>query len=195
MLPPLRSLLPVAALLMHGITLEAQTPNKLGIGNGSVTFISSAPHEHITATNTAVSGVLSLDERSFAVRVPMRSFIGFNSPLQKEHFEENYLEAVLFPNALFEGRIIEAVDLRTPGRKQVRAKGRFTIHGISRERIVLCDLAIERTSAGRNTVHVQAELTVPLADHDIRVPRIVQQKIASVIDVKVDLLFQPVERP
>lgn len=185
----------ITVLLLCGQSLLAQAPGKLGIGSGSITFISSAPHEHITATNTAVSGVLSLDERSFAVRVPMRSFVGFNSPLQKEHFEENYMEAVLYPNALFEGRIIEAVDLRTPGQKQVRAKGRFTIHGVARERIVLCDILIERTPAGRNTVHVRAELTVPLADHDIRVPRIVQQKIASMIDVKVDLLFQPVERP
>lgn len=191
-----RHTLPITAvLLLSGPSLLGQAPGKLGIGSGSITFISSAPHEHITATNTAVSGVLSLDERSFAVRVPMRSFVGFNSPLQKEHFEENYLEAVLHPNALFEGRIIEAIDLRTPGQKQVRAKGRFTIHGVARERIVLCDIIIERTPTGRNTVHVRAELTVPLADHDIRVPRIVQQKIASVIDVKVDLLFQPVERP
>jgi polyisoprenoid-binding protein YceI len=180
---------------LHAGVLSAQHPGSLGVGRGTVTFISSAPHELIRATNTAVSGVLSLDERSFAVRVPMRSFNGFNSPLQKEHFEENYVEAVQFPNALFEGRIIEAADLRTPGRKQVRAKGRFTIHGVQRERIVLCNLTVDRSSSGGTTVRVEGEFNVPLADHDIRVPRIVNQKIASVINVKVDLLFQQMPRP
>lgn len=175
--------------------LAAQRSLTLEVSRGSVTFVSSAPHEHITANNQKVSGVLAMAERSFVVKIPIRAFAGFNSPLQKEHFEENYVEAALHPNALFEGRIIEAVDLRTPGRKEVRAKGRFTLHGVSIERIVLCALTVAIRPGGGSSVRVQAEFPVTLADHNIRVPRIVQQKIASVVDVFVDLQFDPTERP
>lgn len=173
----------------------AQRPASLEVGRGSVTFVSSAPHEHITATNARVSGVLALDERSFAIRVPMRAFVGFNSPLQKEHFEENYVEAAANPNALFEGRIIESVDLRVPGRREVRAKGRFTLHGVPRERIVMCTITIGDRAGEAGHVHVQAEFPVTLADHNIRIPRIVQQKLASVVNVAVDLHFEPSRRP
>lgn len=183
---------PVAAILQPA---AAQRPVSLEIGRGSVTFVSSAPHEHITATNDKVSGVLSLDERSFAIRVPMRAFVGFNSPLQKEHFEENYVETAYHPNALFEGRIIETTDLRTPGRREVRAKGRFTLHGVARERIVLCTVTIGDDPAGDGSVRVRAEFPVTLADHNIRIPRIVQQKLASVVNVSVDLQFQTSRRP
>jgi hypothetical protein len=53
----------------------------------------------------------------------MRSFQGFNSPLQKEHFNENYVESDKFPEASFKGKIIEDQDLTVDGTYELRAKG------------------------------------------------------------------------
>lgn len=151
-----------------------------------VAFVSDAPLERIAASSRSATGILDGGKREFAVRVPMRSFVGFNSPLQQEHFHENYMESGTWPNALFEGRIIEAVDLSTPGSHKVRAKGRFVVHGIARERIIPCDVAVSRDG-----LRVTARFDVPLTEHDIRIPRVVQQKLAGLVNVKVDLFFAP----
>lgn len=151
-----------------------------------VSFVSDAPMERITAGNRSASGILDIKDRDFVVRVPMRSFRGFNSPLQQEHFYENYLETEAWPNALFEGRIIEATDLSAPGSYRVRAKGRFTLHGVARERIIPCDVVV--TIDG---LRITGRFDVLLADHGIRIPRVVQQKLAALVNVKLDLLFAP----
>lgn len=151
-----------------------------------VSFVSDAPMERITASNRSASGILDIKDRDFVVRIPMRTFVGFNSSLQQEHFYENYLETEVWPNALFEGRIIEAADLSAPGSYSVRAKGRFTLHGIARERIIPCDVVV--TPDG---LRVTGRFDVLLADHGIRIPRVVQQKLAALVNVKLDLLFVP----
>src|SRR5436190_20054683 len=93
------------------------------VHRSAISFTSLAPMEEIRATNTAALGVLDRNARVFAVQVAMNAFKGFNAPLQMEHFNENYLDSHKWPNAVFEGRIIEAVDLTVPGRYAVRAKG------------------------------------------------------------------------
>lgn len=151
-----------------------------------VVFLSEAPMERVTATSTQCSGVIDLGERSFALLVPVRTFEGFNSPLQREHFNENYLESTRFPNIAFRGRIIESTDLSRPGNHRVRAKGELTVHGVTRERIIECECVV--TADG---IRVTSRFNVLLDDHAIRVPRVVQQKVASTIQVRVDLRFGP----
>ena len=150
-----------------------------------VAFVSDAVQERIEATNTKATGVLHLDDRSFAVQIPVRSFEGFNSPLQREHFNENYMESRVHPNAVFQGRIIEAVDLRKEGSYEVRAKGVITIHGVEHERIVTCAVVV-----AEDGVRVTSIFEVLLDDHHIRVPGIVRLKISPMIIVQVDLLFR-----
>ena len=141
--------------------------------------------ERIAASTAHASGVLDASTRTFAMRVPMSSFEGFNSPLQREHFNENYLDSEDHPDAEFKGRIIEAVDLSRPGVYKVRAKGHLTLHGVERERIIPCELVV-----AADGVRVRSDFDVLLADHNIRVPGIVRQKIAPVVKVSVELLFR-----
>ncbi len=156
------------------------------VQKSEVSFVSDAPLERITASSRSASGILDIKNRDFVVRIPMRSFAGFNSPAQSEHFQENYVESRTWQSALFEGRIIENTDLSAPGTYAVRAKGKFTMHGVSRERIIPCDLVVSSTG-----LRVTGRFDVALAEHGIRIPRIVQQKLAANAQVKVDLLFGP----
>lgn len=156
------------------------------VQKSDVSFVSDAPLERITASSRSASGILDIKNRDFVVRVPMRSFAGFNSPTQSEHFQENYVESRTWPSALFEGRIIENTELSTPGTYAVRAKGKFTMHGVSRERIIPCDIAVSPSG-----LRVTSRFDVALAEHGIRIPRVVQQKLAGTAQVKVDLLFGP----
>jgi polyisoprenoid-binding protein YceI len=157
--------------------------------NGQANFLSDAPLELIKASTTNLSGVINISDRSFTFLIPTKSFEGFNSSLQKTHFNEDYLESDIFPNSTFKGKIIEEVDLSAPGKYQIRAKGKMTIHGIENDRIVKCDLTVSE-----NKIAVKANFTVFLDDHNITIPSIVNQKIAEEIKLEVNLVLLPSDK-
>lgn len=154
--------------------------------SGHVSFLSEAPLEEIEAANDKVGSVLDVSKRSLAFQVPILAFEGFNSALQHEHFNENYMEVESYPKATFNGKIIEDIDFSTPGSHRVRAKGMLDVHGVSKERIIPGTLKI--TSSG---ISIRANFDVTLADHDIEIPSIVTQKIAEVVQVELDVTLKP----
>ena len=161
-------------------TIDVGAQSVYRTNKGSISFKSEAPLEIITASSNSLEGIIDNEGLTFAFVVPILSFKGFNNGLQQQHFYENYLEAEKFPKATFTGKIIEEIDLSKPGTYQARAKGQFNIHGRTKERIIRIDL----TSDG-NEVTAKAHFLVPLVDHQIEVPRIVNQKIAEEISVIV----------
>ena len=147
---------------------------------GNISFRSEAPLEIITASSNELKGIIDPDALTFAFIVPITSFKGFNNGLQQQHFYENYLEATKYPEATFSGKIIEFIDLTKAGTYNVRAKGQLLIHGRTQERII----KIELISDGLE-IKANAQFVVPLIDHQIEIPKIVNQKIAQEIKVNV----------
>jgi polyisoprenoid-binding protein YceI len=154
--------------------------------DGNTKFTSEAPLEMIKAQSNKTLGVIDFGTRNVAFSVVIQSFDGFNSALQKEHFLENYLEAGKFTKATFKGKIIEDISVSKNGTFSVRAKGIFNIHGIEKEKIIKVKINVKD-----NIVEVDSDFEVPLTDHDIKVPRIVNQKIASIITVQFKALLKP----
>lgn len=154
--------------------------------SGKAAFTSDAPLEVIQASTDKVGCTIDITTRQFAFSVNMQSFQGFNSALQRQHFNENYVESDKYPKGTFAGKIIEEVDLSVPGTYTVRAKGKLTIHGVEVERIIRSTIVV-----GPRTIEVKAKFEVPLTDHRITIPRIVNRKIAEVIDVKFDASLKP----
>ena len=160
-------------------------PNSVYIvKKGQVVFHSNAKLELIKATSSQLKGVIDAEKRVFAFTIDMKSFDGFNSPLQKEHFHENYMESDKFPVATFTGHIIEEDDFTKDGNYNVRAKGKLTIHGVEQERIMQGDLTVKG-----GIIKLVCLFTVSLAEHDIKIPRIVHEKLASEINVAVNAEF------
>jgi polyisoprenoid-binding protein YceI len=126
-------------------------------------------------------GKFDITKKLFAFTVKVISFSGFNSPLQKVHFNENYMETVQYPNASFSGKIIEDIDFSKDGTYTLRAKGNLTIHGVSQERIIKSELLVK----GGN-ISLRSDFTVLLIDHNIPIPKVVHEKLASEIKVKVN---------
>lgn len=157
------------------------------VNNGSISFRSDAPLELIKASSNELAGLFDSDTKKFAFRIKINSFKGFNADLQKEHFNENYMESDKFPYASFEGKIIEDVDYSKPGIYNVRAKGNLTIHGVVQERIIKIDLVVKEKN-----VSAKSNFTVQLADHNITIPKVVHEKLASEIkvEVKAELTIQ-----
>jgi len=110
---------------------------------GEAYFKSDAPLELIEAKSKKLKGVINSEKRTFAFSIPIQSFKGFNSALQRIHFNENYLESDAFSNATFTGKIIEKIDFSKDGVYNVRAKGKLKIHNIEQERIIKSKLEIK----------------------------------------------------
>lgn len=147
-----------------------------------VDFVSDAPLELIKASSNQLRGFLDPQKKTFAFRIPSNSFDGFNSPLQKIHFNENYIEASRYPEATFKGKIIEQVDLAVDGDFMVRAKGALMIHGVEQERIIRVKLKLNK-----GVLFATAEFSILLQEHNISVPKVVNQKIAEDIFIKVEM--------
>lgn len=179
----------IVLLLQLPVSFAQQTGRNIYMSTaGKASFVSEAPLELIKASSDQLKGLIDMDKRTFAFNMPTRSFKGFNSPLQQEHFYENYIESDLYPNATFEGKIIEQVDLTEPGDYRLRAKGNLSIHGIADERVIQV-----RVMAGEDKLVVTAEFDVMLEDHNITVPKMVYQKISEKIRVSVELTFEPAD--
>ena len=154
--------------------------------SGTVSFVSKAQLEEIEAENNLVDAVVNRADKTVAFKVPIVGFHGFNSALQEEHFNENYLESEQFPEATFEGKIIEDVNLMNNGTYKVRVKGMLEIHGIELEQVIAGVIAVKD-----EIIQVTSSFEVPLSDYGIKTPRIVNQKIAQVVDVKVAATLKP----
>jgi len=154
------------------------------VDKSSVKFISDAPLELIQAESNKLTGLLNIDDRAFAFSLPMRSMQGFNSKLQQTHFNENYIETDKFPNAVFEGKIIEELDFTKPGKYKVRGKGKFSVHGAKQERIIRCTIEVKA-----NQINIRSSFSVLLADHDIKIPSVVAQKITEEVEVQLNCVL------
>lgn len=178
-MPKLLLLILVCCGIHH---LSAQDETKIyATRAGSVSFVSQAPLELIEAQSNLLQGAIDVAENKFAFQVNIKSLEGFNSELQLQHFNENYMESDLYPKAYFSGRFVEDNDLSVPGDYELRAKGIFFIHGKQQERII--EGKIKSTG---DAITIRAYFPVVLNDHNISIPKIVNQKIAEVIEVWVD---------
>jgi hypothetical protein len=158
------------------------------VTDGQVQFTSDAPLEMIQANAEQVEGVLQPDKKSFAFRVKMKDFRGFNSSLQRTHFNENYLETDKYPYTTFEGKIIEDISLYSPGNHNIRGKGSFVCHGVEQERIIKTRLEVKP-----DQIKIESDFTVLLADHNIKIPAVVNQKLAEEVSVHVEMILKPKE--
>lgn len=165
-------------LILFLIPALVTAQNRFTVSEGRIDFASRAQLELIRATTDKVQGIIDPSTQQFAFSVDIKSFRGFNSELQREHFNEKYLESDTYPRATFSGKIIEQIDFSTNGTHEVRAKGELDIHGRKQTRIIRSTVTIRN-----GIVVVTSAFLVPLADHNIAIPNIVSQKIATEIEV------------
>ena len=181
----MKNLLILIALMMY-LPVKGQDAGIFICNDGKIDFTSDAPLELIKASSDKLAGALNISDRSFSFRIASNSFQGFNSPLQRTHFNEDYMESNRYPNSTFKGKIIEELDLNKPGNYTIRAKGILTIHGVDYNRIIRCNLNVTNKQ-----IEVNSSFTVFLDDHNISIPSIVNQKIAEEISVEVSLILKP----
>ncbi|HMG14859.1 MAG TPA: YceI family protein [Saprospiraceae bacterium] len=167
-------------LLIIPFTTLTAIAQKLFSSNGRVEFISDAPLEKIKAVTNSLRGVIDINKQEFAFTVDIKTFKGFNSPLQKDHFNENYMESSIYPKATYTGKLIDKVDLSKDGRFTARSKGWLNIHGVAQERIIKSVFEIKDKK-----LTMTSNFNILLQEYNINIPIIVHQKIAEEIDINV----------
>ena len=161
--------------------------NRFEIVTAKVDFTSNAALEVISATTDKVIGLIDPRTKQFAFIVNTGSFKGFNSELQRQHFNEKYLETEKFYQSTFSGAILDSVNFNADGVHIVNAKGTLLIHGKKQPRTIPATITIKKGVA-----EIKSEFKVLLADHDIEIPKVVNQKVAT--EIYVNLKFQMAEK-
>lgn len=156
--------------------------------NSKLSFSSEAPMELIKAESDKMIGLINTEKNTFAFQVSVISFEGFNSDLQREHFNENYMESTKFPKLKFVGKILGDVNFSNSLKKDVEIEGTLNVHGISKPRKLVATI----NKMGDN-IMITCNFDVDLADHNISIPTIVNQKLAKTINVTVEAKLQPKE--
>ncbi len=174
----------LAAVLVCGITTTYA--QKYMTRTGKVTFFSSTPLENIEAFNNETAAVLDPATGDFVFQVPVKSF-RFEKALMQEHFNENYMESGKYPKAEYKGKItdLDKINFSKNGTYNVTTKGKLTIHGVSR------DVTLPATVTVKDkTVMVNSEFKVKPQDYDIKIPGLVENKIAKEIEVTVNSILE-----
>jgi polyisoprenoid-binding protein YceI len=139
----------------------------------------------IVAESAELNGLLDVKTKLFAFTVNNESFKGFNSQLQQTHFNDNYLETDKYPVISFSGKIIDDIDFNSAGNYVVRTKGMLNIKGVNREQLIKSTVEIKD-----GKIKILSSFSILLDDYNIRIPRIVSQKIAPEIFIDINTIME-----
>lgn len=158
---------------------------------GHINFFSSTPVEDINADNHKVTSIINASTGQMEFAVLMKAF-EFEKALMQEHFNENYVESNKFPQATFDGNIInfDVVNLKKDGTYDVQIKGDLTIHGVTKQVEAPGKITVKdgKIVSGISTFLLNPE------DYDISIPKMVKPKISDKIKITVDMKYAAMKR-
>ena len=150
--------------------------------NGHIDFFSHAPLEDIKANNEQVAVFLTVSNGEISAAMLMKSF-SFVKALMQQHFNESYIESDKFPRAEFEGRIIDfnKIDFKDGKAHNATAKGKITIHGVTKEIEIDGNLTFKGGKYLLNAVFI-----LKPEDFEIEIPSSKRDNIAKEIRVTLE---------
>ncbi len=155
--------------------------------SSSILFFSKATIEDIAAKNEKAVGMLDVASLDVAFSVPVKEFV-FEKSLMQEHFNEKYMETEKYPKATFQGKIT-GFAAGSGGAQTVRAQGKLTLHGVTRE----VDIPGTLETKGDRIV-LSAKFIVTLEDYQVKRPQVLWKNIAETVEVTVDFTLKPHEK-
>lgn len=170
----------VLMILCVALGAHAQKYNST---SGSISFYSHATLEDLAADNKKVVSIMNVSTGDVAFSVPVKDF-KFEKSLMEEHFNEKYMESDKYPKSTFQGKIT-GYTAGTAGAQPVKATGKLTIHGVTR------DVEIPGTlELAGGKLALRAKFKVKLADYKVEIPKLLWQNIAEEVEVTVALDYQ-----
>jgi hypothetical protein len=170
-------------LLSLLVVSEVSFCQKYKSERGQINFFSDGVIEDITAENLSVGSLFNATTGELVFIVPIKDF-KFPKSLMREHFNEKYMETDKYPKSTFQGKLT-GFSSSTQGEQKVKAVGKLTIHGVTR------DIDVPGTvefASGRASM--KSKFKIKLKDFNIKIPTIVWQNIAEEVEVKIDFTYK-----
>ena len=154
---------------------------------GHISFFSKTPMENIEAHNRQVVSILDIGTGDIMFNLLIKSF-EFKNALMQEHFNENYLESDKIPKATFKGTItnFSKIDFKKDGTYSAEISGTITIHGVPKQLNTTADIEVKG-----GVINAKSKFQLTPKDFDIKIPSLVEEKIAKQMDVSVELTYNP----
>ena len=152
---------------------------------GKASFFSKSPMEDIAAETKSVNSFINTTNGDAVFVIPITSF-KFEKALMQEHFNEKYLESDKYPTATYKGKINEPIDFSKDGEFKATSTGKLTMHGVEKERTDSAKIVVKDGKA-----ILDCTFKVKLADHKIKIPSLVIDNIAEVVDVTIHTVYTP----
>lgn len=183
----MKKIVAIVALLFTGYSGVQAQILKSKKDEVKVSFFSSTPIEDISAVHSTSTSVIIGDSIKFSLS--NTGFV-FPKPLMQEHFNENYMESPKYPKSTFRGKINEKPDLTKDGVYKVNCTGLMYMHGVEKMITVPGTFTVKG-----GEVNLVAGFKAKLDDYKIARPKVVMEKIADEIDVKINANYAPYKKP
>ncbi|MBD0825082.1 YceI family protein [Aestuariibaculum marinum] len=167
---------------MAFISLNVFAQDKYLTKTGTVGFEASVPSfEEVKATNNSVTAILNADNGEFAALVLVKGF-RFKNALMEEHFNENYAESDTYPKATFKGTIDDFNVSKINKKTSFTISGALSFHGKTKT-LNKVPIIISKVN---DILEISGKFEANASEFDIKIPKIVSNKIAETIAVSFD---------
>lgn len=172
-------------ILISGINLCFS--QKYFTKTGKAYFMSHTDEIDIDGTSKNVVSFLDIKTGEIVFGINIKSF-EFTLATAVEHFNETYMESHLFPKSSFKGVVkdFQKIDFSKSGKYDVVVEGDLTIHGVTKKVSEKGTLVIKDKE-----IIASSSFKVAIADYNIKVPKIVVNRVAQIINVKIDAEYKP----
>jgi len=175
----------IMILLTTSVIVKSQ--NVYYTKTGHVYFMSHTDAIDIDGNNNEVYSFFNIDKQEIVFQVLIKSF-KFTLATAEEHFNETYMESDKYPKATLKGTVINKDDIKlnVNGTYKAIVKGDLTIHGVTKPIVQEGTLTIKD-----GKISAVSSFKINIDDYGIKVPKLVEDRVAKVVDVKIDLDYSP----
>ena len=159
----------LAGLLLSINNLHAQP---LSFHHGEIEFYTASIMTDIEAVTENADVKLDIQTGNIEVTIYIKSFV-FEYETMQEHFNEKYMESDKFPQATFKGKTEQDISNFTD-EIEIDARGKMTIHGVTKEIQVKAKIAKEECY----TV-VKCKIPIVFKDYNVEEPSILTKSVAT----------------
>lgn len=189
----MRQLLSVILITILSLSVAVSKEHQVDKSKKNVVkFISDAPVEDFEGVTSSIDGYMFNEEDEIKgtkiyFEVDLNT-LDTDIGLRNRHMRENYLHTDKYPLATYDGLITESKKIEDKHYK-VKAKGKFKVHGVEKEKEIEADLYVYG-----DIYHVKTQFVVPLSDHNIEIPSIMTVKIDEDMDLRLDFFLKEVSK-
>lgn len=154
---------------------------------GHVYFMSHTDAIDIDANNYQVACILDTQTGEMVFKVLIKAF-KFTLATAEEHFNETYMESDKYPTAAYKAKItnLAEVNFKKDGTYTAKLEGDMTLHGVTNKRQ---DVGTITVKGGK--ISANANFKIAIDDYQIKVPKLVADRVAKIVDCKINLSFDP----